>query len=53
MNMSPHWGEESWRGTGGYKHLTPRGEAESVDRLDLSPVGCGFTALCPLRLCGK
>jgi hypothetical protein len=25
MNMSPRWGEESWRGTVSYKHLTPPG----------------------------
>jgi hypothetical protein len=23
MNMSPRWGEEPWRGTVGYKYVTP------------------------------
>jgi hypothetical protein len=50
MNLSPRWGEESWRRTGGYKYHTPPGEAESADRLDLFPVGCDFC--CAVVLCG-
>jgi hypothetical protein len=50
MNMSPRWGEESWRGTIGYKHVTPLRGEERISLSPAFPVGCGYAAL---RLCGS
>jgi hypothetical protein len=48
MNMSPRWGEESWRGTVGYKHLTSGVKHEPAHRLASFP---GLVAA--LLLCGS